>query len=43
MNIKDTITMLRNIFKIKDYSNLTEMERFAEIRMHKVPQEIYEY
>ena len=43
MNIKETINMLRNIFKQKDYSNLTEMERFAEIRMHKVPQEIYEY
>lgn len=43
MNIKETITMLRNIFKQKDYSNLTEMERFTEIRMHKVPQEVYDY
>lgn len=43
MNIKETINMLRNIFKPKDYSNLSEMERFTEIRMHKVPQEIYEY
>ena len=43
MNLKDTITMFKNLFKIKDYSNLTEIERFAEIRMHKVPQEIYNY
>lgn len=43
MNIQDSITMLRNIFKQKDYSNLTEMERFTEIRMHKVPQEVYDY
>ena len=43
MNLKDTITMLKNLFKIKDYSNLTEIERFAEIRMHKVPQEVYNY
>lgn len=43
MNIKDIITMLKNTFKNKDYSKLTEMERFTEIRMHKVPQEVYEY
>ena len=43
MNLKETITMLRNLFKIKDYSNLTEIERFAEIRMHKVPQEVHDY
>ncbi len=43
MNIQETIHMLRNIFKEKNYSNLTEMERFAEIRMHKVPKEVYEY
>ena len=43
MNIKDTINMLKNIFKTKDYSNLTEIERFTEIRMHKVPQEVYDY
>ena len=43
MNMQDSITMLRNLFKQKDYSNLTEMERFAEIRMHKVPQEVYDY
>ena len=43
MNIKETINMLRNIFKQKDYSNLTEIERFTEIRMHKVPQEVYDY
>lgn len=43
MTIKDIINMLRNQFTQKDYSNLTEMERFAEIRMHKVPQEVYNY
>ncbi len=43
MNIKETISMLRNLFKQKNYSNLTEIERFAEIRMHKVPQEVYDY
>ena len=43
MNMQESITMLRNLFKQKDYSNLTEMERFAEIRMHKVPQEVYDY
>ena len=43
MNFKQTITILTNIFKQKDYSNLTEIERFAEIRMHKVPQEVYNY
>ena len=43
MNIKQSITILTNIFKQKDYSNLTEIERFAEIRMHKVPHEVYNY
>ena len=43
MNIKDIITLLKNTFKDKDYSNLTEMERFTEIRMHKVPQDVYDY
>lgn len=35
--------MLRNLFKQKDYSNLTEIERFTEISMHKVSQEVYDY
>lgn len=43
MNIKDITNMLRNLFKEKDYSHLTEMERFAEVRMHKVPKEVYDY
>jgi len=43
MNIKETINMLRNIFKENKYSNLSETERFQLIRMHKVPQEVYDY
>lgn len=43
MNIKDITNMLKNLFTEKDYSNLTEMERFTEIRMHKVPKEVYNY
>ena len=43
MNLKETITMLRNLFKQKDYSKITELERFAEIRRHKVPQDVYDY
>ena len=43
MNIKEIITNIRNAFKEEDYSQLTEIERFAEIRMHKVPQEVYNY
>ena len=43
MSIKEIITNLRNSFKEEDYSQLTEMERFAKVRMHKVPTEVYEY
>lgn len=43
MNIKEIITNIRNSFKDEDYSQLTEMERFAKIRMHKAPNEVYEY
>lgn len=43
MNIKEIITNIRNLFKDEDYSQLTEMERFAKIRMHKAPTEVYEY
>ena len=43
MNIKEIITRIRNTFKEEDYSQLTEMERFAKIRMHKVPKEVFEY
>ncbi len=42
MNIKDIITKVRTCFE-EDYSNLTEMERFAKIRMHKAPQEVYDF
>lgn len=43
MSIKEIITNLRNSFKEEDYSQLTEMERFAKVRMHKAPTEVYEY
>jgi hypothetical protein len=43
MSIKEIITNLRNSFKEEDYSHLTEMERFAKVRMHKAPTEVYEY
>ena len=43
MSIKETIDILKNIFEKKDYSKLTEIERFMEIRMHKVPEEVYDY
>lgn len=43
MNIKEIINNLRNTFKEEDYSQLTEIERFAKIRMHKVPKDVYEY
>jgi hypothetical protein len=43
MRIKEIITNLRNSFKEEDYSQLTEMERFAKVRMHKAPTEVYEY
>lgn len=43
MNIKEIITNIRNTFKEEDYSQLTEMERFAKVRMHKAPEEVFEY
>ena len=43
MSIKEIITNLKNSFKEEDYSQLTEMERFAKVRMHKAPTEVYEY
>lgn len=43
MNLKQTINMLKNIFKPKEYSEFTEAERFTIIRMNKVPQEVYDY
>ena len=43
MSIKEIIINIRNSFKEEDYSQLTEMERFAKIRMHKVPTEVFEY
>ena len=43
MNIKEIITNIRNAFKEEDYSQLTEMERFAKVRMHKAPEEVFEY
>lgn len=43
MNIKEIIANIRNTFKEEDYSQLTEMERFAKVRMHKAPEEVFEY
>ena len=43
MNIKEIITNIRNTFKEENYSQLTEMERFAKVRMHKAPEEVFEY
>lgn len=43
MNIKEIITNIRNAFKEEDYSQLTEIERFAKVRMHKAPEEVFEY
>lgn len=43
MSIKEIITNIRNSFKEEDYSQLTEMERFAKIRMQKVPSEVFNY
>lgn len=43
MSIKEIITNLKNSFKEEDYSQLTEMERFDKVRMHKAPTEVYEY
>lgn len=43
MNIKNIIANIRQSFKEEDYSQLTEMERLAKIRMHKAPEEVYNY
>lgn len=43
MSLKDILQTLREPFKEEDYSQLTEMERFAKIRMHKAPKEVYNY
>lgn len=43
MNIKEIINTIRKSFKEEDYSQLTEMERFAKIRMHQAPTDVYDY
>ena len=42
MKLKEIIQIIREPFQ-EDYSQLTEMERFAKIRMHKAPHDVFEY